>query len=286
VFRRSCELGTSAELVCAASVRGYGVIDPVSFTRTRISETATVKRRGEGPGARFPQTRRAQAIEDFKRAKELNPSLLNASLYLATTYANQYVPGASSKENTQFGQQAIEEYRAVLAQDPTNLSAIDGMGSILYDMAGTPFDPEKMAEAKKYHQQHIDIKPRDPEPHYWIGVIDWSLAYRGNRDLRQNWMHKKSVTLATNETLPEPVRQEFENKFESIVDEGIEDMKQAIALRPDYDDAVAYLNLLYPMKAEIEPTAGLRDADLQTADELVDQVVKIKKKKLESSQPQ
>ena len=38
------------------------------------------------------------------------------------------------------------------------------------------------------------------------------------------------------------------------------------------------------MKAEIEPTAGLRDADLKEADELVDRVKEIKKKKLKSSQ--
>jgi tetratricopeptide (TPR) repeat protein len=227
-----------------------------------------------------------QAIEDFRRAKELDPSLLNASLYLATAYANQYVPGAPSKENVELGKQAIQEFQEVLSGDPGNLSAIDGIGSILYTMAGTPFNPETMAEAKKYHQKHIDINPKDPEPYYWVGVIDWSFAYRANRDLRQNWTHKKSVTLATTEALPEVVRQEFENQFETIVDEGIEHMRQAIVLRPEYDDAMAYINLLYRMKAEMEPTAGLRDADLQTANELVDQVMKIKKRKMESSQPQ
>lgn len=225
-----------------------------------------------------------QAIEDFKRAKELDPSLVNASLYLATAYAIQYIPGAPSKENVLFGQHAIEEFRAVLAQDPTNLSAIDGIGSILYNMAGTPFDSEMMNDSKAYHQKHIDIRPKDVEPYYWIGVIDWSIAYRANRELRQNWMQKKSVTLGANDALPEVVRQEFANQFESIVDEGIEHIKQAMALRPEYDDAMAYLNLLYRMKAEMEPTAGLRDADLREADELVDRVKEIKKKKLKSSQ--
>jgi tetratricopeptide (TPR) repeat protein len=225
-----------------------------------------------------------QAIENFKRAKELDPSLVNASLYLATAYANQYIPGAPSKENTQLGQQAIEEFRAVLSRDPTNLSAIDGIGSILYTMAGVPFDSEMMNDSKAYHQKHIDIRPKDVEPYYWIGLIDWSLVYRANRELRQNWMQKKSVTLATNDALPEVVREEFQNQFESIVDDGIEHIKQAIVLQPDYDDAMAYLNLLYRMKAEMEPTVGLRDADLREADELVDRVKEIKKKKLESSE--
>ena len=99
-------------------------------------------------------------------------------------------------------------------------------------------------------------------------------------------MQKKSVTLTSGEALPEALRQEFEDQFEPTVNEGIEHMKQAIVLRPDYDDAMAYLNLLYRMKADMEPTAGLRDADLTEADELVDRVKEIMKNKMESSHPQ
>src|SRR5580658_5562107 len=62
-----------------------------------------------------------QAIEDFKQAKELDPSLINARLYLATAYASQYIPGAPSDENVRTGQQAIEEYKEVLQLNPDNL---------------------------------------------------------------------------------------------------------------------------------------------------------------------
>src|SRR6266481_6851149 len=34
------------------------------------------------------------AIEDFKRATELDPTLTTAHLYLATAYASLYIPGA------------------------------------------------------------------------------------------------------------------------------------------------------------------------------------------------
>ena len=125
------------------------------------------------------------AVEDFKQAKDLDPNLTNARLYLATAYANQYIPGAPSDDNIRMGQQAISEFKQVLDRDPNNLSAIDGIGSIVYNMGGTPFDPKKFEESKTYHQRHIAIKPQDPEPYYWIGVIDWSLAYRGNKDMRE-----------------------------------------------------------------------------------------------------
>src|SRR5580704_12243138 len=135
------------------------------------------------------------AIEDFKQAKDLDPSLTNARLYLATAYSAQYIPGAPSDENVRNGQQAAQEFKDILAKDPNNLSAIDGLGSILYNMGGTPFDPKKFEESKTYHEKHVELKPEDPEPYYWVGVIDWSLAFRGNRDLREEYNKTAKKTI-------------------------------------------------------------------------------------------
>ena len=46
------------------------------------------------------------AIDDFKTAKELDPTLTNAQLYLATAYASQYIPGAPSPENVRNGERS------------------------------------------------------------------------------------------------------------------------------------------------------------------------------------
>src|SRR5712692_9121807 len=118
------------------------------------------------------------AIGDFQQAKELDPGLMNARLYLATAYASQYIPGAPSEQNVRLGTAAVNEFKDVLQIDPKNVSAIDGIGSILFQMAGTPYEPKKFEESKSYHQKHIEQRPNDPEPYYWIGVIDWTLAFR------------------------------------------------------------------------------------------------------------
>src|SRR5438045_3733590 len=52
-----------------------------------------------------------QAIDYFKKAVELDPSLVNARLYLATAYAQQYVPGADTPENNRNAEQAIDQYK-------------------------------------------------------------------------------------------------------------------------------------------------------------------------------
>ncbi len=224
-----------------------------------------------------------QSIEFFKQAKDFDPGLLNARLYLATAYASQYIPGAPSEENVRKGQQAIAEFQDVLRTDPNNLSAIDGIGSILYQMAATPFTPAKFDESKKYHLRHIALKPDDPEPYYWVGVIDWTLAFRANADLRaayNNANPRKQVK--DDQPLPPKVREEYTAKYGPIVDDGVQRLKKAIELRPDYEDAMAYLNLLYRRKADQVASMEERDNLQRQADALVDKVKEIKQRKMEA----
>src|SRR5580704_6797431 len=226
------------------------------------------------------------AIEDFKEAKDYDPTLLNARLYLATAYATQYIPGAPSQENLKFGTQAVNEFKEVLQVDPNNLSAIDGIGSILFQMAGTPFDPAKFEESKTYHKKHIALQPNDPEPYYWIGVIDWTLAFRANGMLRMDY-NKDHINKQVKETdpLPAALRTDYVAKAGPLIDEGIANLQKAIQLRPDYDDAMAYLNLLYRRKADTVETADERAALVKQADDLIEQVKEIKQKRADQPQP-
>src|SRR2546427_12051888 len=225
------------------------------------------------------------AIEDFKQAKDLDPGLMNARLYLATAYASQYIPGAPSEQNIRLGTQAVNEFKEVLELDPNNLSAIDGIGSIIFQMAGPPYDPKKFEESKSYHKKHIDLKPNDPEPYYWIGVIDWTLAFRANGELRAEY-NKNNIKkqLKDADPLPPAVRAEYAAKYGSLVDEGIAALQKAIQLRPDYDDAMAYLNLLYRRKADMVESAEERANLQKQADDLVDKVKEIKQKKMMAPQ--
>jgi tetratricopeptide (TPR) repeat protein len=217
------------------------------------------------------------SIEDFKQAKDLDPSLLMARVYLATAYASLYIPGAPSEENINHGKQAIAEFKEILDTDPNNLTAIDGIGSLLFQMGGQPFDPKKFDESKTYHQRHIELKPQDPEPYYWIGVINWTLAYRGNAELRAEF-NKNNIKKQVRDTdpLPPAVRADYVNKFGAMVDEGIADLRKAIANRPDYDDAMAYLNLLYRRKADMVDSMDERENLEKQADLLQDKVKEIK----------
>jgi tetratricopeptide (TPR) repeat protein len=231
--------------------------------------------------ASFKNGQYDSSIEDFKQAKDLDPTLLNARLYLATAYATEYIPGAPSDDNVRVGQQAVSEFQDVLTVDPGNLSALDGIGSMLYNMAGTPFDPDKYSQSKQYHQKHIQLKPDDPEPYYWVGVIDWTLAYRGNAEARQAYnIQNQKKQIKESEPLPDKVRDQFTQQYGSLVDEGMNMLQKATELRPDYADAMAYQSLLLRQKADMVDSSTRASLEKQ-ADDLLDKVKDIKQKAAE-----
>jgi hypothetical protein len=246
----------------------------------------------------FKNAQFAEAVPLFTRAKQLDLYLENASLYLARAYASQYVPGAPSDENIQKGNIAAQEYRDVLEKNPSSLSAIDGLASILYQMAGQPFRADLFEESKSCHKRQIELKPQDPQPYYSVGVIDWALAYRGNTELRGEFnrsvgIHPRGSAATKNEEqnnvevvglkdadpLPEVIRRKYADEFGPTIDEGIASLRQAIQLKPNYDDAMTYLSLLYRRKADTVAEASEREQDIEMADDLLDRVKEIKMQK-------
>ncbi|HET6142069.1 MAG TPA: hypothetical protein VFE02_01075 [Candidatus Acidoferrales bacterium] len=224
-----------------------------------------------------------QAIEFFKDAKDNDPTLTNAQLYLATAYATQYIPGAPSEENIRMGEAAVKQFQEVLTSNPNDISAIDGIGSILFNMAGTPYSREKFDESKTYHMKHIALKPEDPEPYYWVGVIDWTLSYRANLEARGSWrLAHPGKPLKDDDPMPADVRTTYIKDYGMMIDEGITDLKKALELRPDYDDAMAYLNLLLRRKADEATTPDERASLLKQADDYVEKAKEIKQKKMET----
>lgn len=224
-----------------------------------------------------------QSVENFKAAKDLDPSLLNARLYLATAYATEYIPGAPSDDNIRLANQAIAEFQDVLGTDAGNIPAIDGIGSILYNMAGTPFTPEKFEQSKQYHMKHIQLMPEDPEPYYWVGVIDWTLAYRGNATMRQSYnVANPKKQLKDIDPLPDKLRADFTQQYGMLVDEGLQMIQKATELRPDYADAMAYQNLLLRQKAD-QVDASTRASLEKQADDLLEKVKVIKQKEAEAA---
>ena len=223
------------------------------------------------------------AIKHFQEAISLDPSLLNARLYLATAYRQLYVPGGESPDNIQTAHQAIDAF-----QDALKLSNGDSSAesTALASIAQTYYEMRDFEKAKEFNQQRIKIEPNNPEPYYWIGVLDWAICFPRAQIVRVDHnlnLPKDPAHPDVLPPIPAKLRDDLAEKNGPLVDEGLKVLQKAIELRPNDADTMAYLNLMYRQKAEIDADDDTRQADLKTANEWVDK--SLAERKAAASQP-
>jgi len=211
-----------------------------------------------------------EAIEHFKQAVDLDPSLINARLYLATAFAQQYIPGADAPDNNKFAEQAIDQYKAVLNSDPKNVNSVKGIAYLYLQM-------KQFDKAKEFYRKATELDQNDPEPYYSVAVIDWTQTYQPRMEERAKLGLKPEEPLKDKK-----VCAALKEKNMANIQEGIDNLNKALQLRPDYDDAMAYMNLMYRERADVQcDDAAARAADLKTADDWVDKTLAVKKAKAE-----
>jgi tetratricopeptide (TPR) repeat protein len=221
------------------------------------------------------------AIEHFKNAVDLDPSLINARLYLATAYAQQYIPGADAPDNNRYAEQAIDVFKQVLDLHPPKEQQIHSLKGI----ASLYFNMKKFDQSKDYYQKVVDLDPNDPETYYAVAVIDWTQSWQRRMEVRAKLGLKPTDDLKDKkdcQTLLTTIKAQSQPQ----VEDGIVKLQKALELRPDYDDAMAYLNLLYREQADLQcDDPAARKADLKNADDWVDRTMATKKAKAEKAGP-
>ena len=215
------------------------------------------------------------AIEHFRQAVELDPKLINARLYLATAYANQVIPNVDTPENIATAQQAIDEFQHVLELNPNPEAKINSMKGV----ASLYFNTLRLDQAREWHQKVLQADPQDHEAYYSIAVIDWTKAYKPRMEERAKLGLKPTDPLKDKK-----VCQMLRDKNQTAVQEGIDSLQKAIQLKPDYEDAMAYLNLLYRERSDIQcDDPAAQQADLQTAEEWVKKSMDTRRAKAEKA---
>jgi tetratricopeptide (TPR) repeat protein len=200
-----------------------------------------------------------EAIGHFQRATELDPSLPMAKSYLATALAQNIVPGLDTAENLKTADQAISIFQEVLAKNPDDVNS-------LKQIAGIYFSIKKLDDAKTWQKKVLAVDAKDPEAAYTIGVIDWTEAHENTL--------KALVPAGVNDDgegntkAPKKVMDTIKDENSALIEEGLQYLNQAVANRANYDDAMAYLNLIYRRKADLDfGNDAARKADLAQAEE-------------------
>jgi tetratricopeptide (TPR) repeat protein len=167
-------------------------------------------------------------------------------------------------------EQAIEQYQGVLERDPKNINSVKGIAYLYLQM-------KKFEQAKEYYKKASALDPNDPEPYYSVAVIDWTQTYQPRMEERAKLGLKPEEPLKDKK-----VCAALKEKNAANIQEGIDNLDKALKLRDDYDDAMAYMNLMYRERADVQcDDPAARAADLKEADGWVDRTMATKKAKAE-----
>ncbi len=210
------------------------------------------------------------AINHFQKAVNLDPTYPVTRIYLATAYAQQVVPDLTSPDNLKKADLAIDSYKKVLDEHPNDVTSLKGIASLY-------FSTNKMDLAKEWQGKVSQADPKDPEAPYTIGVIDWKAAYK-------NAVQSLAAGGLTDDGMGNPKMSKqacakIKTDNSQLVTGGLASLHKAVDIRPNYDDAMSYLNLMYRRKADLDcgNPAAQKD-DIAQADKWRDQAMGARKK--------
>jgi tetratricopeptide (TPR) repeat protein len=228
----------------------------------------------------FKGARYTEAVEKFKTAVELDPTFQTARLYLGMAYFSQYIPGAESPENQQMVRAAKEQFSKVLEAEPNNVTALASIAQLNYNETQgiTKLEDKfkKLDEARDWYEKVVKADPKYRDAFYSLGVITWGKWYPILGQARSGMGMKPEDPGPLKD---KKVREELRAKYWDMINDGIKNLDRALEIDPKYDEAMAYLNLLYRERADLANTPEEYKADTQQADTWLQKTLDTRKAK-------
>jgi tetratricopeptide (TPR) repeat protein len=168
-------------------------------------------------------------------------------------------------------QAAHDEFMKVLEQSPSDKVAIASLASLYLNQ-------KKWDDAEKWYQKLAAVDPNSPIPYYSLGFIAWSKWYPAYGGAR--------AKLGMKQEDPGPikdkkVKEELKAQYGPVIEAGLQALDKALQIDPEYDDAMAYENLLIRERADLMDSKEEYEKQIQIADDWVQKALATKKIKAE-----
>ncbi len=252
------------------NLAALAVVAALAFATTGCEKLKARDNLNRGVQA-YKNAQYTQAVEMFEKAVQLDPTFATARLYLAMAYYMQYIPGAESPENQQMADHALEQFQKVLTQEPNNDVATQSIASIY-------FNEKKWDEAEQWYKKATALNPKNKEGFYTLGVIAWSRWYKAWAEARAKLGMKPEDPGPIKD---KKVREQLKEQYLPVITAGLDNLQKALEVDKEYDDAMAYVNLLIRERADLDDNADEYKKDVETADNWVQKAMQTKKIKAE-----
>lgn len=203
-----------------------------------------------------------EAIKQYEELVKLDPKNWDGNYLTAVSYLALYHPGSEHIKDKEYAEKGLAAFERTLELTPPSsddrektekfyLSFLNSTGekdkAITYlekQLASRPKDLAlinqiatlyqkngNFTKSLEYFEKRANLDPTNKETWYTLGVNCWARSYHGGVAVSQE-------------------------EREQVVDKGIYALDKALAIDPNYFDALSYINLIYRERAKALASVG------------------------------
>ncbi|HTR03157.1 MAG TPA: tetratricopeptide repeat protein [Thermoanaerobaculia bacterium] len=230
------------------------------------------------------------ALAEYEEALRLDPGETKLHKHLGIAYMGMYQPGSKHPKDLEYAQKAIDNLKLYVQAYPDDNKALEYLVSMY-------LNTERYDDAIAFYQnEFLKRNPKDAKAMNSLAMLYFK---KGDFDNGVLWLKKRLELEGTNPEVYYLIGvQAWDRSYNfpdldpalraKIVDEGLQSLNKAVELKPDYFEAVSYINLLYREKAKMETDPAKKQEYTDTANKYLQQALEMRKaaqEKAKAAQP-
>jgi len=222
------------------------------------------------------------ALAAYQDALRLDPDEKKLHKNIGLAYMGLYQPGSKHPKDLEYAAKAIEHLKTYSEAFPADRKSREFLVSLY-------LSTERYDDAIAFYQGMVKDSPNDTKAMQSLAQMYFK---KGDVEHAVEWLKRRLAVETTPEAKAEVYYfigvQAWDRSYNfpnidpaertRVVDEGIDALNNALKIKPDYFEALSYLNLLYREKAKIEADPAKKQEYVDTANKYLQQALDLRKK--------
>jgi len=222
------------------------------------------------------------ALAAYQDALRLDPNEKKLHKNIGLAYMGLYQPGSKHPKDLEYAAKAIEHLKTYSEAFPADRKSREFLVSLY-------LSTERYDDAIAFYQGMVKESPNDTKAMQSLAQMYFK---KGDVEHAVEWLKRRLAVETTPEAKAEVYYfigvQAWDRSYNfpnidpaertRVVDEGIDALNNALKIKPDYFEALSYLNLLYREKAKIETDPAKKQEYVDTANKYLQQALDLRKK--------
>jgi tetratricopeptide (TPR) repeat protein len=219
------------------------------------------------------------ALAAYEEAMRLDPKEVKLNKHIGIAYMGLYQPGSKHPKDLEYAQKAIDHLKTYIEAFPDDKKTLEYLVSMY-------LNTERFDDAIAFYQN--EILKRDPRDTKAMNSVSMLYFKKGDFDNGETWLRKRLEIEGNNPEVYYLIGvQAWDRSYNfpdldpalrgKIVEEGLQALNKAIEIKPDYFEAVSYINLLYREKAKMEQDPAKKQEYIDTANKYLQQALEMRK---------